>query len=145
MKVKVLVAQWCPTLCDPMNCSMPDSLSTDFSRQEYWGGLPFPTPGDLPTQGSNSGLLHCGQILYHLSYLVITVHGYTLTGRQEMSPTQYINNFLQAELPNHLYTSGINAKIQRKTTEWERLEISSRKLEYQRNISCKDGLNKGQK
>ena len=31
------------------------------------------------------------------------------------------------------------------TTEWERLEISSRKLEIQRNISCKDGLNKGQK
>ena len=26
---------------------------------------------------------------------------------------------------------------------WERLEISSRKLEYQGNISCKDGLNKG--
>ena len=33
----------------------------------------------------------------------------------------------------------------RKTTEWERLEISSRILEILRNISCKDGLNKGQK
>ena len=31
------------------------------------------------------------------------------------------------------------------TIEWERLEISSRKLEYQGNISCKDGLDKGQK
>ena len=31
------------------------------------------------------------------------------------------------------------------TTEWERLEISSRKLEIPRNISCKDGLDKGQK
>ena len=32
------------------------------------------------------------------------------------------------------------------TVEWERLEISSRKLErYQGNISCKDGLDKGQK
>ena len=39
----------------------------------------------------------------------------------------------------------INAKKQRKTTEWERLEISSRKLENQGNISCKDGHNKGQK
>ena len=29
--------------------------------------------------------------------------------------------------------------------KWERLEISSRKLEYQRKISCEDGLNKGQK
>ena len=32
-----------------------------------------------------------------------------------------------------------------KTIEWERLEITSRKLETPRNISCKDGLDKGQK
>ena len=37
-------------------------------------------------------------------------------------------------------------KKYRKTIEWERLEITSRKLEiYQGNISCKDGLDKGQK
>ena len=30
----------------------------------------------------------------------------------------------------------------RKRTEWERLEMSSRKLGYQENISCKDGHNK---
>ena len=36
-------------------------------------------------------------------------------------------------------------KDSRKTTEWERLEISSRKLEIPGNISCKDGLDKGQK
>jgi len=28
----------------------------EFSRQEYWSGLPLPSPGDLPTQGSNLGL-----------------------------------------------------------------------------------------
>ena len=39
----------------------------------------------------------------------------------------------------------INAKKERKTTEWERLAISSRKLEIPRDISCKDGHNKGQK
>ena len=39
----------------------------------------------------------------------------------------------------------ISAKKQRKTIEWERLEISSRKLEIPGNISCKDGLNKAQK
>ena len=32
-----------------------------------------------------------------------------------------------------------------KRIEWERLEISSRNQSYQGNISCKDGLNKGQK
>ena len=26
-------------------------LSTGFSRQEYWSGLPFPVPGDLPNPG----------------------------------------------------------------------------------------------
>ena len=35
----------------------------EFFKQEYWSGLPFPSPGDL-LQGSNPGLLHCGQILY---------------------------------------------------------------------------------
>ena len=39
-----------------------------FSRQEYWTGLPFSSPGDLPTQESNPGLPHCRQILYRLSY-----------------------------------------------------------------------------
>ena len=33
------------------------TLSMKFSRQEYWSGLPFPTPGDLLTQGSNLHLL----------------------------------------------------------------------------------------
>ena len=27
--------------CDPMDCSQPGSLSMEFSRQEYWSGLPF--------------------------------------------------------------------------------------------------------
>ena len=43
-------------------------LSTRFSRQGYWSGLPFPSPGDFPSQGSNPSLLHCRQILYQLSY-----------------------------------------------------------------------------
>ena len=42
--------------------------SMGFSRQEHWSGLPFPSPGDLPTQGSNSGLPHCRQTHYHLSH-----------------------------------------------------------------------------
>ena len=42
-------------------------LSVDFSIQEYWSGLTFSFPGDLPTQGLNPGLPHCRWILYHLS------------------------------------------------------------------------------
>ena len=97
------VTQVCPTLCDPMDCSLPGSsvhgdspgknngmgchsllqgifptqgsnphllhwqadslpltlwtvarqapLSMGFSRQEYWNGLPFFSPGDLPNPG----------------------------------------------------------------------------------------------
>ena len=41
--------QLCPILCDPMDCSSPGSSDhgVEFSRQEYWSGLPFPTPGAL--------------------------------------------------------------------------------------------------
>ena len=45
------VAQSCPTLCDPMDCSLPAPPSMEFSRQEYRSGLPFPSPGDLPNPG----------------------------------------------------------------------------------------------
>ena len=42
--------------------------SMGFSRQEYWSGLPFPSPGIFPTQRSNPGLPHCRQTLYRLSH-----------------------------------------------------------------------------
>ena len=42
--------------------------SMEFSRQEYWSGLPFPLQGIFPTQGSNLGLPHGRQTLYHLSH-----------------------------------------------------------------------------
>ena len=35
MKMKMLVTQSCPTLCDPLDCSPQAPLSTEFSRQEY--------------------------------------------------------------------------------------------------------------
>ena len=47
----VLVAQSCLTLCNPLNCSPPGSFVLEFSRQEYWSGLPFSSPGDLPNSG----------------------------------------------------------------------------------------------
>ena len=45
------VAQPCPTLCDPWTVAHQSSLSMGFSRQEYWSGLPHPSPGDLPDPG----------------------------------------------------------------------------------------------
>ena len=52
LHVKVEVARSCLTLCDPMYHSPPGSpLSVEFSRTEYWSGLPCPPPGDLPDPG----------------------------------------------------------------------------------------------
>ena len=45
------VAQSCQTLCNPMDCSLLGSSIHGFSRQKYWTGLPFPSPGDLPYSG----------------------------------------------------------------------------------------------
>ena len=39
------IAQLFLTLCDPMECSPSGSFVLEFSRQEYWNVLPFPTPG----------------------------------------------------------------------------------------------------
>ena len=47
----MLVAQSCPTLCEPWTGAYQAPLSMGFSRQEHWSGLPFPPPGDLPNPG----------------------------------------------------------------------------------------------
>ena len=48
-------------------CQAP--LSTEFSRTEYWSGLPCLPPGDLPNPGTEPrGLPHCRKILDCLSY-----------------------------------------------------------------------------
>ena len=45
---RVLVAHSCQTLCDSIDCSPPGSSVLGILRQEYWNGLPFPSPGNLP-------------------------------------------------------------------------------------------------
>ena len=49
--VCVLVTQSCLTLCNPHTVAHQASLSMEFSRQEYWSGLPFPSPEELPNPG----------------------------------------------------------------------------------------------
>ena len=51
MCVCVLVVQSCPTFCDPWIAAHPAPLSIGISRQEYWSGLLFPSPLDLPYPG----------------------------------------------------------------------------------------------
>ena len=42
------VTESCPTLSTPWTVAQQFPPSMDFSRQEYWSALPFPSPGDLP-------------------------------------------------------------------------------------------------
>ena len=60
--VKVKVAQSCPTLCDPMVCPW------NSPAQNTAAGCHSLLQGIFLTRESNWGLLHCRQILYHLSY-----------------------------------------------------------------------------
>ena len=51
----------------PWTAAYQVPLSMEFSRQEYWIGLPFPTPGDLPNAEIKPFCISCTgrQILYH--------------------------------------------------------------------------------
>ena len=76
MRVKVLVTQLYLTLCDPMDCSLPSSLSVKFSRQEPWSGLPFSSPGDRPDPGiePRSPTLQADSLLrYHITLVRIAI------------------------------------------------------------------------
>ena len=46
-----LVNKLCLTLETPWAVARQAPLTMEFSRQEYWSGLPFPSPGDLPKPG----------------------------------------------------------------------------------------------
>ena len=50
-----LVAKSCLTLATPCTAAHQALLSMGFPRQEYWSGLPFPSPGDLPDPGIKPG------------------------------------------------------------------------------------------
>ena len=58
----MLVAESCLTICNGMDCIPPCSSVMGSSRQEYWSGFPFLSPGILLTQGPKLGLPHCRQI-----------------------------------------------------------------------------------
>ena len=50
-----LVTKLCLALATSWAVAHQTSLSLGFSRQEYWSGLPFPSPGDLPDPGIEPG------------------------------------------------------------------------------------------
>ena len=68
-KPKVKITQLCPTLCDPMDCSLPGSSVHEILQASIleWVDIPFCRESSQPRQ-SIPGLLHCRWILYHLSH-----------------------------------------------------------------------------
>ena len=60
------VSQWCPTLCDLMDCSPPGSSVQGNlqARILEWVAMPS-LQGIFPPRDSNPGLPHCGQTLYY--------------------------------------------------------------------------------
>ena len=51
----MLVAQCVRLFVTPWTVAHQAPLSMGFSRQDYWSGLPFPSPGDLPDAGIEPG------------------------------------------------------------------------------------------
>ena len=63
-----LVAQSCPTLATPWTVACQAPLSMGFCRQEYWRGLPFPSPrGSSRPRNRTQGSCTAGR-LYHSGY-----------------------------------------------------------------------------
>ena len=63
-----LVARSWMTLVTPQTIAQQAPLSMGFSRQEYWSGLLFPSPGNLPDPGIEPGSPVLQADLYQLSY-----------------------------------------------------------------------------
>ena len=69
MYLCVLVPQLCLTLCNSMDCSPPgSSVQRSFPGKTTGEGHHSLLPRIFLTQGSNPGLPHCRQILYHLNH-----------------------------------------------------------------------------
>ena len=58
VKIKVLVTQSCPILCDPMDCSLPGFSVHGFSRKEYWSEQSLPFPRDRPNPRDETQVSH---------------------------------------------------------------------------------------
>ena len=73
MKVKSEseVTQSCPTLQDPMDYSPPGPPSMEFSRQEYWSGVPLPSP-NLPLSTAFTESHRFGVVVF--SFAFVSMH-----------------------------------------------------------------------
>ena len=100
MKVQVLVAPSCLTLCDPVECSPPGSSVHGIlqARILKWVAIPFARGSSWPRDQAQ-GLLHCRQMLYHLSHrgspsFSICVYTMALTDAEVIQITGNVSAYL---------------------------------------------------
>ena len=97
----------------PWTIARQGPLSIEFSRQEHWSRLPFPSPRIFLTQRSNLGLLHYRQILYCLGHQGSSIKGTLWLHEPEIKPRPPV---WQARNPP------LNLPWTRITTNWKILK-----------------------
>ena len=103
-EVKVKVAQSCPTLCDPMDCTVHGILQT---RILEWVAFPFSRGSSQQTQRSNPDLRQCRWILYQLSHRgsprILEWVAYPFSSRSSQPGIKTVSPALQVDsLPTEL-------------------------------------------
>ena len=124
-----LVTKSCPTLVTPWTIACQVPLSMGFPRQEYWSGLPFPSPGDPPHPGIEpkspalAGRFFTpespGKILVHewvymrtyvpvcsVGLLVITPFHFSLSWKVYLKKSKSYRNSLVAQRLKHYLQGG---------------------------------------
>ena len=88
-----LVTKSCPTLATPWTVTCQAPLSMGFPRQEYWNGLPFLSPANLPNPGiepESPALLHHWVTLY----IVLNAQKNVWRGSKQTGKSGYIRRVL---------------------------------------------------
>ena len=92
----------------PWTVAYQASLSMEFSRQEYWSGLPFPSPGDFPDPGIEPGspVLQADALPSEPpGKLVIYYSGQKFNSSYEEENTNNLAEEMQSRSQNHIKTS----------------------------------------
>ena len=95
-RMKVLISQFFLTVCNPMDCSPPGSSVLRILQVRLLKWVIFSSPGDFPSSGTNLGLLHCKQFIYHLSHQESPTYS-------KFTIVYYDNNGLYNDIQNHIY------------------------------------------
>ena len=115
------VAQSCPTLCDPMDCSLPRfSVHGIFPGKNTGVGCHFLLQRIFPTQRSNPGLLHYRQMLYCLSYQGSPTQLYAAAAAKSLQSCPTLCNPMDCSLPGYSFHGIFQAIV----LEWVAISFS---------------------